>query len=64
VNSPLKPLRELAMKQGRRMLESLKTHYRYLGVLKKKITQALGDVQELTVTQRTEILAAVEEALA
>jgi hypothetical protein len=63
VSSPMKPLRDLAMKQGRRMLESLKAHYRYLGVLKNKITQALGAVQELTVTQRTEILAVVEDAL-
>jgi hypothetical protein len=64
VSSPLKPLRDLAMKQGRRMLQSLKAHYRYLGVLKKKITEALGGVQQLTVAQRTEIVAFVEEALA
>jgi hypothetical protein len=64
VSSPLKPLRDLAMKQGRRMLHSLKAHYRYLGVLRKKIAEALGAVQELTVTQRTEILAVVEESLA
>jgi hypothetical protein len=64
VSSPMKPLRDFAMKQGRRMLESLKAHYRYLGVLKKKITAALNAVPELTVTQRTEIVAFVEEALA
>jgi hypothetical protein len=63
VSSPLKPLRDLAMKQGRRMLHSLKAHYRYLGVLRKKIAKALGEVQELTVAQRTEILAVVEQAL-
>jgi hypothetical protein len=64
VSSQLQPLRDLAMKQGRRMLHSLKAHYRYLGVLRKKIAEALGAVQELTVAQRTEILAVVEEALA
>jgi hypothetical protein len=64
VSSSLKPLRDLAMKQGRRMLQSLKAHYRYLGVLRKKIAEALGAVQELTVAQRTEILAVVEQALA
>jgi transposase InsO family protein len=64
VSSPLKPLRDLAMKQGRRMLHSLKAHYRYLGVLRKKIAEALGAVPELTVAQRTEILVVVEETLA
>jgi hypothetical protein len=63
VSSPLKPLRDLAMKQGRRMLHSLKAHYRYLGVLRKKIVAALRAVPELTVAQRTEILAVVEQAL-
>jgi hypothetical protein len=63
VSSPLQPLRDLAMKQGRRMLHSLKAHYRYLGVLRKKITEALGAVPELTAAQRTEILAVVAEAL-
>ncbi len=64
VSSPVKPLRDLAVKQGRRMLQSLKAHYRYLGVLKNKITEALGGVPELTLAQRTEILAVVDEALA
>ncbi len=64
VSSPMKPLRDLAMKQGRRMLQSLKAHYRYLGVLRKKVAEALAAVQELTAAQRTEILAVVEEALA
>jgi hypothetical protein len=63
VSSPLQPLRDLAMKQGRRMLHSLKAHYRYLGVLRKKIAETLAAVQELTVAQRTEILAVVGEAL-
>jgi hypothetical protein len=63
VSSPMKPLRDLAMKQGRRMLHSLKAHYRYLGVLRKKIAETLAAVQELTVAQRTEILAVVGEAL-
>jgi hypothetical protein len=64
VSSPMQPLRDLAMKQGRRMLHSLKAHYRYLGVLRQKIAEALGAVQELTEAQRTEIFAVVEEALA
>lgn len=64
VTASIKYLKNLAIKQGQRMLRELKIRHRYIGVLKQKIADALGEVRELTLAQRREVLAVVEATLA
>lgn len=57
-------IRETSIRLVKQMLQNLKDQHRYLGVLKKKISDALGAVQSLSLTQRQEAFKLVEECLA
>jgi len=56
-------IKETCIRQAKRMAENLKKQHRYMGVLKGKISDALGDVKELDLDQRKEVLELVEELL-
>jgi len=57
-------IRETSIRLVKQMLQNLKDQYQYMGVLKKKISDALGAVQSLSLTQRQEAFNLVEECLA
>jgi len=57
-------IRETSIRLVKQMLQNLKNQYQYIGVLKKKISDALGAVQSLSLTQRQEAFNLVEECLA
>ena len=57
-------IRETSIRLVKQMLQNLKDQHQYLGVLKKKISDALGAVQSLSLTQRQEAFNLVEECLA
>ena len=56
-------IRETSIRLVKQMLQNLKNQYQYLGVLKKKIADALGAVQSLSLSQRQEAFKLVEECL-
>lgn len=56
-------IKEASMRQVKRMLQNLKNQYQYLGVLKKKISDALGEIQSLNLSQRQEAFNLVEQYL-
>lgn len=58
---PIASVKEIAMRQVERMLAQLKERYRYLGVLKKKILEALAGINGVSMDQRQEILDWVEQ---
>lgn len=57
-------IRETSIRLVKQMLQNLRDQYQYMGVLKKKISDALGAVQSLSLTQRQEAFNLVEECLA
>jgi hypothetical protein len=57
-------IRETSIRLVKQMLQNLKDQHQYLGVLKKKISDALGAVQSLSLTQRQVAFKLVEECLA
>jgi transposase InsO family protein len=57
-------IRETSIRLVKQMLQNLKNQYQYLGILKKKISDALGTVQSLSLPQRQEAFNLVEEYLA
>ncbi len=63
VSSHIQFIKELSIRQANRMAQNLKQQYRYIGVLKRKISDALGAIQELTLAQRKEALELVEQFL-
>ena len=56
-------IRETSIRLVKQMLQNLKDQHQYLGVLKKKISVALGAVQSLSLSQRQEAFKLVEECL-
>jgi len=56
-------IRETSVRVIKQMLENLKNQYRYMGILKKKISDALGEVQSLSIAQRQEAFNLVEQFL-
>ncbi|MFX0204144.1 MAG: hypothetical protein ACFFCW_49230 [Candidatus Hodarchaeota archaeon] len=63
VTSHIEFIKAFCIRQGKRMAQDLKKHYRYMGVLKRKISDALGEVNELSLSQRQEAFKLVEEFL-
>lgn len=63
VSSPMDFIKELCIRQAKPLLQDLKKQYRYMGVLRRKIADALGEINELTLSQRKEALDLVEELL-
>jgi len=57
-------IRETSIRLVKQMLQNLKDQYQYMGVLKKKISDALGAVQSLSLPQRQEAFNLVEQCLA
>ncbi len=57
-------IRETCIRLFKQMLQNLKNQYRSIGVLKKKISDALGAVPSLTLPQRQEAFNLVEQYLA
>ena len=57
-------IRETSIRLVKQMLQNLKNQYPYLGVLKKKISDALGEVQSMNLSQRQEAFNLVEQYLA
>jgi len=63
VNCRFREIKEVATKRTKRMIEDLKKQYRYDGVLKKKIADALRKMTELNITKRKEALELVNQFL-
>jgi transposase InsO family protein len=63
VNCRFREIKEVAMKRTKRMIEDLKKQYRYDGVLKRKIADALRKITELNITKRKEALELVNQLL-
>ncbi len=54
VSSPLQDIREISMRQARRMAKTLKQQRHYQGGLKRQISDALGTLKDLNLTQKQE----------
>jgi len=63
VTSRIKAIKAVAVRQTERMIENLKKQYRYEGVLKRKIADAIGKLNELSISQKQEALELVEQFL-
>jgi len=57
-------IRETRIRLVKQMLQNLKNQYQSMGVLKKKISDALGAVQSMSLSQRQEAFNLVEHYLA
>jgi transposase InsO family protein len=57
-------IREISIRLVKQMLQNLKSQHQYMGVLKKKISDALGEVQSMNMSQRQEAFNLVEQCLA
>lgn len=53
---PLASVKEIAMRQVDRMVAQLKKQYRYLGVLKKQILEALANINDVSMVQHQEMI--------
>ncbi len=58
---PIASVKEIAMRQVERMLAQLKEQYRYLGVLKKRVFEALAGINDVSMVQRQEMIDWVEQ---
>ena len=56
VNSRFKAIREVAVNQVKRMIGNLRKQYRYKGILKRKIAEALGEMSDLSIAQRQDAI--------
>jgi hypothetical protein len=54
-------VREIAMRQVERMAAQLKQRYRYLGVMKQTIVDALAGIDDVSIAQRQEMVAWAEQ---
>ena len=63
MNCRFREIKDVATRRAKRMIEDLKKQYRYDGVLKGKITDALRKMTELNITERKEALELVNQFL-
>jgi len=63
VNCRFQEIKEVASKRTKLMIDNLKKQYRYEGILKRKIVDALGKMTELNITQRQKALELVNQFL-
>jgi hypothetical protein len=63
LKSKLDFVKETSIRLVKQMLQNLRNQYQYLGVLKKKISDALGEVHSMTLSQRQEAFKLVEQYL-
>lgn len=56
-------IKEACIKQAKRIAQNLKKQYHYIGVLKQKISDTLGEVKELSLSQRKEIFELAQQLL-
>jgi hypothetical protein len=64
ISLPSLPLREIALRQAKEMVLSLKKQYRYLGVLKNTISDILAGIGNISLAQRQEIIDLTEQFMA
>ncbi len=57
-------IKDTCIRQAKRMADNLKKQYHYTGVIKRKILDALGKMNELSIEQRKEVIQLMEEILA
>ena len=58
---PSDPLKEIALRQAKRMALNLKKQYRYLGALKNTVLDTLAGINNISLAQRQEIIAWMEQ---
>ncbi len=63
ISSPMAYIKEVAIRQAKRMALNLKQQYRYLGALRRKVQDVLGGIRDLTLTQRHTIMDLVDQFL-
>jgi len=56
-------IKDTCIRQAKRMADNLKKQYRYTGVLKRRILDALAKINELSIEQRKEVIQLMEEVL-
>ena len=56
-------IKDTCIRQAKRMADNLKKKYRNIGVLKRRILDALGKINELSIEQRKEAIQLMEEVL-
>ncbi len=56
-------IKDTCIRQAKRMADNLKKQYRYTGVLKRSILDALAKINELSLEQRKEVIQLMEEVL-
>ena len=56
-------IKDTCIRQAKRMADNLKKQYRYTGVLKRRILDALGKINKLGIEQRKEVIQLMEEVL-
>ncbi len=64
VSSPAGYLKDVTIRQAKRMALNLKRQYRYIGVLKAKVQEALIGIRDLTLVQRNTATGFVDQFLA
>jgi hypothetical protein len=64
LKSNLDFVKETSIRLVKQMLQNLRNQYQYLGILKKKISDALGEVQSMSLSQRQAAFNLVEQYLA
>jgi hypothetical protein len=63
VNAPIRVVKEVAIKKARQWTHELMKSYSYPGVLKKRFSEALGALTELTLEQKTRVWDLIEQFL-
>ena len=56
-------IKDTCIRQAKHMADNLKKQYCYTGVLKRRILDALGKINELSIEQRKEVIQLMEEVL-
>jgi transposase InsO family protein len=59
----IEPIKAVTIRQAKRMAHNLKSQYRYVGALKRKISDALAAITELSLSQRQQAWELVEQFL-
>jgi transposase InsO family protein len=63
VSSQIRSIKELSIRQAKRMAQNLKKQYRYMGALKRQISDILAERNDLSLSQRKEVLELAEQLL-
>jgi hypothetical protein len=63
ISSPAGYLKEVTIRQAKRMALNLKKQHRYLGAFKTKVQEALAGIRDLTLTERNTMIGLVDQFL-